>query len=315
MPAISRIQLSLFTSARQPISPNFEYLVRINNGHHQSVHSDFHRGHPPVFEVQFFDNFGDDYSVIVSAKKHHDSGFFPVKVSQAELSHLALMLLPRKSRYNFANAQWDRLNQTDPALIRMISRGLPGEETARELYDEMLDGTDRQQDKLASFHNIVTALKSIDLRVGNPFDYFKQLIWDKHPPQQDRFFAFADARLVEQIMLSVVDKKWANASAFSHPGATSAFKQLQFGEANVQLAFHERLEDTRDIDGVKCIKVEADIDYFKDPAAHFLVEVIPNAITNNKTNPKIVYLLRWIAGRQNGAPEFDPPYTIEAVAN
>src|SRR5262245_59935943 len=314
MSANSRIQLNLFSSTRQPISPDFEYLVRINDGHHQSVHSDFHRGQPPVFEVQFFDNFGDDYSVIVSAKKHHDSGFFPVKVSSTEMRRLALMLLPKKNRYNFTDAQWDRLKQTEPALIRMISRGLPGEDFARGLYEELLDGTERQQDRLAAFHNIVTALKAIDLRVGKSFDYFKQLIWDRQPPQPDRFFAFADAGLVDQIRLAVEDKKWANASAFSHPGATSAFKQIQFGEANVQLAFHERQEDTRVIDGVKCVKAEADIDYFRDQAAHFMLEVMPNAITNNKTNPKIVYLLRWIAGQRDGMPEFDPPYTIEADA-
>ena len=66
---------------------------------------------------------------------------------------------------------------------------------------------------------------------------------------------------------------------------------------------------------MKCVKVEADIDYFKDPAAHFLLEVIPNAITNNKTSPKIVYLLRWIAGQRDGITGFDPPYTIETDAD
>jgi hypothetical protein len=315
MPANPRIQLNLFASTRQPINPDFKSLVRINNGNHKLVHSDFHTGQPPVFEVEFFDNVVDDYSVIVSAKKHHDAGFFPVRVSPAEPRRVALMLLPKKNRYNFANAEWNRLKRTDPALIGIISRGLPSQASARELYDELLDGTDRQQDALAAFHNIITALKAVNLQIGKPLDYFKQLIWEKQPPQRDRFFAFADAQLVKQIKLAVEDKKWANASAFSHPGATSAFKQLQFGEANVQLAFHERPEDTREIDGVKCVKVEADMDYFKDLAAHFLLEVIPNAITNNKTSPKIVYMLRWITGRQNGGPEFDPPYTIEAVAD
>src|SRR5215475_8979436 len=135
MPENSRIQLNLFASTRQPINPNFEYLLRINNGHHQQVHSGFHKGQPPIFEVPFFDNFGDNYSVSVSAKKYHDSGFFPVKVSHAELRRLALMLLPKKNQYNFANAQWDLLKQTDPALIRMISRGLPDEDTAHGFYD------------------------------------------------------------------------------------------------------------------------------------------------------------------------------------
>ena len=56
--------------------------------------------------------------------------------------------------------------------------------------------------------------------------------------------------------------------------------------------------------------VEPDMDYFKDPAAHLLLEVIPNGLTGNVSNPRVVYVLRWIAGRRAGVPEFDPLYTI-----
>jgi hypothetical protein len=44
--------------------------------------------------------------------------------------------------------------------------------------------------------------------------------------------------------------------------------------------------------------------------AQTLLEVIPNSITHGLTDPKEVYVLRWIAGRQAGVPEFAPPYTI-----
>ena len=83
---------------------------------------------------------------------------------------------------------------------------------------------------------------------------------------------------------------------------------MQFGEANVQVTFHEI--DLRKVDGVSCLRVELDIDYYKDPLAHALLEVLPNTITQGKTDPKTVYVLRWIAGRHAGVPEFDPPYTI-----
>src|SRR5574337_1278721 len=39
---------------------------------------------------------------------------------------------------------------------------------------------------------------------------------------------------------------------------TSSYKQIQFGEANVQLTFHEG--ETQSIDGVDCVGVEPDID-------------------------------------------------------
>jgi hypothetical protein len=47
------------------------------------------------------------------------------------------------------------------------------------------------------------------------------------------------------------------------------------------------------------------------PWAHALLEVIANASTGSLTDPIDVYMLRWIAGRRAGVPEFNPPYTIE----
>ncbi len=64
------------------------------------------------------------------------------------------------------------------------------------------------------------------------------------------------------------------------------------------------------IDGVQCVKVEPDIDYYKDPGAHFLLEVAINKISHTLTDPREVYVLRWIAGRHAGVQDFDPPYTI-----
>jgi len=39
--------------------------------------------------------------------------------------------------------------------------------------------------------------------------------------------------------------------------------------------------------------------------------VITNKLTNSLTDPRQVYVLRWIAGRHAGIPNFEPPYTIE----
>src|SRR5262249_8597752 len=162
----------------------------------------------------------------------------------------------------------------------------------------------------AAFYNITTAMRQINLQVGSPFDYLKELIWDK-TMAQDRFFGYADAKLIDQVILATAHGVFASdpGAGIFHPGATRSWKQIQFGEANGQLTFHEG--DTRTIDGVSCVKIEPDIDYYKDLAAHTLLEVIPNGVTRGLTDPKQVYVLRWIAGRHAGVPEFDPPYTIE----
>jgi hypothetical protein len=135
------------------------------------------------------------------------------------------------------------------------------------------------------------------------------VVWDD-TFAQDRFFGYADSKLIEQIKLATQRGEFAPDPDpwLFHHGATSSWKQIQFGEANVQLTFHEG--DTRTIDGVDCVKIEPDIDYYKDLGAHFLLEVVVNAISHTLTDPKQVYVLRWIAGRHAGVPDFDPPYTI-----
>jgi hypothetical protein len=100
-------------------------------------------------------------------------------------------------------------------------------------------------------------------------------------------------------------------SGFFHPGATSSYKQTQFGEAIVRLTFHEG--DVKTIGTTECSLVEPDISYLANPLGHALLEVLANTTTGGLSDPKTVYVLRWIAGRHAGIPEFDPPYTIEAA--
>jgi hypothetical protein len=155
---------------------------------------------------------------------------------------------------------------------------------------------------------LTTAMSQIHLPVDTPMTYIKELLWDQMA--QDRFFAWADPALVEQVKQAALKGTFAPeiGSAIFHAGATSSFKQVQFGEANVQLTFHEN--DKKTIGGLECIKVEPDIDYYKDLAAHALLEVLANKATGSLTDPRQVYVLRWIAGRQAGIPAFNPPYTI-----
>ena len=61
-------------------------------------------------------------------------------------------------------------------------------------------------------------------------------------------------------------------------------------------------------------KVEPGVDYFSDLTAHTLLEVVSNAITYGLIDPKQVYVLRWIAGKHAGVPEFAPSYTITGYA-
>jgi hypothetical protein len=137
--------------------------------------------------------------------------------------------------------------------------------------------------------------------------------------KQDRFFAYVDQAILPDVQaankLGAFSKE-LNPDIWGHSGATESYKQVQFDVANVQLTFHGRdtaIFQDENHNLVQCVKIEPDIDYYKDLGAHGLVEVIPNAITHDLTDPKVVYSLRWMAAkREPHLPEFNPLYTVEA---
>lgn len=303
----AEITVTLFDGTRQPMRSDTEALIRIIDGNQKQLSADFHTGFTFGFRVPFYDNFGDLYTVIAWADGYSQAGFRPVKVTPAVPQTVDLMLLPKNGRYNFRDAMWDRLAQAHPMLRNLLAHGTANDTAARDRYELFMEN---KPESLAALLNITTAMTGIHLRVGGPLDYFKEPLWDESMAQ-DRFYAWADRELVDEVKRAASQGLFQPevGSGFFHKDATCSFKQVQFGEANVQLTFHEGR--TRTVDGVDCVVVEPDIDYYKDLAAHALVEVLPNTISGGKTDPRSVYVLRWMAGRHAGVPEFDPPYTIE----
>jgi hypothetical protein len=288
--------------------------VRIIDGNQKQLLSDFRNGSSFQFQVPFYDNFGDRYTVIASADQHSQAGATPVNVQRAIPQTVDLMLLDKSGSFNFAGAIWNDLPQKFPEIHSILARGATTEGEAQARYENLME---KDAATLACLWNLMTAMRDIDLPSGTPLTYLKQLIWVDVPdrnifaPKQDRFYAYADEALVDQVQLAAQQNEFAPEldPATFHKGATSSYKQIQFGEANIQLTFHEG--DTQIIDGTECIVVEPDIDYYKDLLAHALLEVVVNGIAGTLTDPKNVYVLRWIAGRRAGVPEFNPPYTIE----
>lgn len=296
--------VTLYNGARQPITGK-KFLIRIFDGFQNQLFDDYRPAPTTVFRLPYRNNLQDNCIALASGDGYVDAGFSPVKLSIQAIAPVDLMLLEDKADFKFL--AWQNVKNADPVIATFIAVGSTDAE-ANEQYDNL------RQNKpaaLASLLNLATAMKSIQLPSKTPLDYFKQILWDDSLAQ-DRFFGYADKSIVDQVRRAAMEGEFApepNPALF-HPDATSSYKQIQFGEANVQLTFHEK--DTEKIDGVDCIKIEPDIDYYKDLAAHTVLEVIPNAVMHGLTNPKQVYVLRWIAGRHAGVPEFSPPYTIEA---
>jgi hypothetical protein len=295
--------VTLYDGTRQPIGGK-DFLIRIFDGFQNQLFDKERPAPTTVFHLPYRDNLQDNCIVLASGKGYVDAGFTPVKLSLKAVASVDLMLLEDKADFKFLT--WNALKTADAVVAGFIAAGSSDAE-AQAHYENL------RQNKpaaLASLLNLVTAMKTIQLPSKTPLDYFKEILWDDSLAQ-DRFFGFADKSLVDQVRRAAMEHEFAsepNPGLF-HPDATSSFKQIQFGEANVQLTFHEK--DTKKIGGVDCIKVEPDIDYFQDLGAHTLLEVIPNSITHGVTDPQKVYVLRWIAGRHAGVPEFAPPYTID----
>jgi len=300
---VSKLQLRVFDGTRQLFSAPAQFLVTITDGNRTQQVRDYYQANDITFDLPFFDNFGDNYTVVVWAKGYKQAGFTPVSLSDQYLKTLDIMLIPDKPGFSFVDARWDPARVLYPFLGSDVDNA-----TGAARYDNLLDQTPKS---LACLLNISEAMSQIALSQGTPLDYIKQLRWDApYAPAQDRFYAWCDSRLIDQVKNAAAAGEFAveNNPGLFHPGATSSWKQIQFGEANVQLTFHEN--DTMNIGGVDCVMVEPDIDYYQDLAAHALLEVIANALTHSLTDPTEVYVLRWIAGRTAGIPEFAPIYTI-----
>jgi hypothetical protein len=207
------------------------------------------------------------------------------------LTVVDLMLLPRNYAFSFRDARWDLL----PEPVRRLA-------DEAEYAGWMED----RSETVANLLNITTAVRSTWLPEGTPLDY---LVWLERPPAADRFFAWADPALIEQVDLAAAQKVFEPVPlpGLFHPGATRSWKQVEFGEANLQLTFHERTQK-KEV-ARRLMLVEADMDYYRDPLAHALLEVLPNSF-GGQTDPRQIYVLRWIAGRRAGVAEFAPPYVI-----
>ncbi len=306
--ATGSITINVFAGTRQLIPSGTTLQVTVVDGNQQVVYRNLQTTSALTLRgLPYFDNFGDNYSVVVSAVGHTQVGFYPVRVNPQAPAVVDLMLVRKDAGFNFKDGRWDLLRQSHAQYATLLAAGTEGNGAAQQRYTNLME--DRPA-VLACLFNLFTAMSEIHLPGGTPLDYIRELIWDE-TMQQDRFIAWADPELVHQVEQAVAQGTFSPepGTALFHMGATRTWKQVQYGEANVQVTFHEN--DRKTINGVECVMIEPDIDYFRDTGAHTLLEVIANTVTHSLTDPRHVYVLRWMAGRKAGVPEFEPPYFLE----
>lgn len=312
------IRINIVDGARQPVPDDLQTLVRVLDGNKREVRNLWGKGSTiVVIGLPFHDSPVDMYTVIVHASSYDDGAIYPVPLQQGRLLDVYVMLQPTDASFHFVPIE---TVQANAPLYQLLANGATGDPTVR--YRDTLEAQPMLMGALLVLGTAIGDIPLDDLgnRLSNPLGYYWEVMWDEL--RQDRFFAWVDARLADRIASLgrlgsfAVEKdpaQWHPAIPGKMQAATRSWKQTRFDVANVQLTFHE-LDKRRiikpDAGSVDCVIVEPDIDYYKDLAAHGLFEVLPNLLTGGKTDPRVVYTMRWIATKLEGLPDFNPPVTL-----
>lgn len=302
--ASSELKLSLFDGTRTLFPPGTSVLVTINDGNFKQLVRQCFNASQIEFKLPFYDGLGDNYTVLACVDGYKQAGYGPMPLSPSKPVKLDVMLVPEDAVFNFAGLTWEVAKQTIPFLSPPTGQS-DGDAEAR--FIRLMEDTPKA---LACILNLVAAMRQIDLDGRTPVDFIHAVRWDLKAPSQDRFFAYCDAALIDAVRLAakkgLFDPEYG--CSITHPGASLSWKQDTFQDANVQLTFHTGPLDC--VGASNWVTVEADIDYYRDPGAHALLELCRNALTGSLTEPAEVYVLRWIEHRLLGLPEFDPSYVL-----
>jgi hypothetical protein len=303
------IVVRIFDGSREAFPSPKDILLTIKDGDQRQIVRDFIDSSSVKTPVIPTGTSADNYTVIAFAKGYKQAGFFPVKIRPLSTQIVDIMLVPpaRRSQFNFARSTWTALGQNWKELKALLTAGVSSDTAAGKRYGDLMESSAGAP--LACLLNLCEAASQLNLPEKTAFDYLREIVFEKagdaKPPAPDRFFAWVDPALIQQMVTAEQQGVVTPAPFALHPGATRSWKQIQFGEANLQFTFHEN-----DTDAGRVL-LELDIDYFRDMAAHLVLEVLVNGLTQSVTDPRDVYVLRWIAGRRAGVPEFDPLYTIQ----
>ena len=300
--AVAHVMLALQLSAEMPFTKHVDMLLRVINDvdQAQSIWATTPTQDVPV---RFHNGPGDRYRVVVHVKGYRDAGAVFTADPKVHKT-LKLLLIPDNATLTFPT--WVELKANHPTTAKLIGGGV-SEQEAEARYLAL--GKEKPL-PLASLMNLSAAMSELEIGGGKtPMDFIKEVIWDD-TLKQDRFFGYADPAIIPLVHAASADDEFARerGCAFFHKDATQSYKQVQFDYSNVQLTFHEK--DTKMIGDVECIKIEPDMDLYKDIVAHGLGEVVPNLSTHRLTSPLDVLALRFTEAVQGEQPLFDPGYLL-----
>jgi hypothetical protein len=274
--------VSAFDGERQPLSSSKQLLITLRDTRDRQRFRDFRPGPAVPFSIALEDDGSDILRALVHVDGYDQAGIAPIALRANTWSSADLMLTKKDAQPNFANAQWRHLSDE---LRRFFHD--------RDRYDQAIDGS---RPALATILNSLAATRQAGL-----MPFVARIDWNRIRP--DRFWFWAEREFVMRLERG----PFAPSPVGDHAGATRTFKQTDFAVANLHFSLHEN--DTPPA-GTDWVAVEGDMDAFDDKLVHFFGEVVPHKLTGGVTDPRQIYRLRWMAGRQARLPDFDPQYVV-----
>jgi len=316
--AAGSLRIQLVDGSRQPLWQDCQTFLRLLDNRREPVHSLFVNGPTAVFSgLPSSGNGSDPLSLVAHAPNYYDALLFPIRPAKNVLMDAALMLVPRNGRPRFHSL--DLVDARHPRIRRALGEGCD--------YRTMQETNPRH---VAAALNVFTALEIVPLpdpEHPTPLDY--DWVPDWHLSTPSHVWAWVDIRLMDSLRRAAELHSFAKEPhpESGHPGisgrvgpATSAWKETRFDVGNLRFSFHEHdrrtfdladpIGDTRAVD---CVMVEVEIDCWGDLVTLGRADLLSPPAAGEHNSPELVYQLRWMSTRLERLPEFDPPYTIEAL--
>jgi len=148
------------------------------------------------------------------------------------------MLVRKGASFNFRNARWDSLKLNYKEYASLLAAGADDDQAAQDRYTQLME---TQPAVLACFFNLATALSQIHFADRGLLDFIRELIWEDKSMTQDRFFAWAEAGMIDRVTKASAQGSFAPSRVhlFFTGAPPEAGRGGQFGEASIQLTFHE----------------------------------------------------------------------------
>ena len=130
-------------------------------------------------------------------------------VGPANPTVVDIMLVAKDATFNFRNAIWSRLTQNFPTYAALLGAGSADDASAADRYSQLMENSAATCWLVSSTWS--RPCRRFNCPVKTPLDYIKELIWDD-TMAQDRFFAWADPAVIDQVIQATSHGQFAPGS-------------------------------------------------------------------------------------------------------